>query len=106
VSEHGGGHGVAVHGSERTYMQAAASQDIQAASYQVVFLFENQAAFDKFTQGLEFHDAAKTAQAAGVGVDSGFVAGIKAYQLSNGKVTATAQVSNTWYKPDKKLNEK
>lgn len=101
----GGGAGVAVHGSDRTYMKSAAAPDTELRQYQVVLLFKTREAFDDFTDGFSFGSSKKVAKEAGIDVDSGFVGGIKAYELHLGQMTEQARIANTRYHPSDKLND-
>lgn len=108
----GGGSGVAIDraSGERTYMRmgsAGVGLGLGGQRYHVVFLFENQKAFDRFVEKGWQADA--TAQAAagsdGVNVGSSFVDGIAIFQMTKKGLLASADVTGTKYWKDDKLND-
>ncbi len=106
-----GGTGVAVNKStdERTYMHLGSGGVALGAglqSYRPVFLFETEAALERFVAG--GWDASATAQAAagkaGTNVQSSFIDGVAVYQLTNKGLIAQADVSGTRFWKSEKLN--
>lgn len=107
----GGGTGVAVEktSGERTYMKmgsAGIGFGIGAQVYQVVFLFQTEAAFRQFVdKGWEAEAQANAAAGtAGANVASSFTKGIAVFQITEGGLMASADVSGTKYWKNKKLN--
>jgi hypothetical protein len=108
VDKQGDGVGVAVEKSTkgRTYMECSAAPDQKITQSYIVFLFEDEAAFKSFTSGWKPGNSQKKAEAnAGLKADSGFVNGIKVYQMDNGQLLAVAPIWDTVYNPSKHLNK-
>ena len=106
-----GGTGVAVNNStgERTYMHLGSGGVALGAglqSYRSVFLFETEAALERFVAG--GWDASATAQAAagkaGANVKSSFIDGVAVYQLTNKGLIAQADLSGTRFWKSENLN--
>jgi lipid-binding SYLF domain-containing protein len=107
----GGGVGVAADKTEgmRTYMKmgtAGIGLGIGGQSYQVIFLFENNDALNRFVNKGWKADAAANAVAgtAGKNVDASFSNGLAVFQLTNKGLMAQADISGTKYWKHKKLN--
>lgn len=107
----GGGVGVAVDkaSGEKTYMKmgtAGIGLGLGGQSYQVVFLFENAAAFEKFVNKGWQGDAGARAVAgtSGKNVASTFSNGIAVYVLTHKGLMAHADIAGTKYWKYKKLN--
>ena len=107
----GAGVGVAVNSAtgQRTYMKmgtAGIGLGLGGQSYQIVFFFETQQAFDRFvTKGWQA-DANATAAAGTKGANeaASFTNGVAVFQLTNKGLMAHADVSGTKYWKNKKLN--
>lgn len=106
-----GGTGVAVNKQTggRTYMHMGAGGVALGAglqSYRSIFLFETEAAMDRFVAG--GWDASATAQAAagkaGKTAKSSFIHGVAVYQLTDKGLMAQADVSGTRFWKSEKLN--
>jgi lipid-binding SYLF domain-containing protein len=107
----GGGVGVAAGKTDgtRTYMKmgtAGIGLGIGGQSYQVIFLFENNDALNRFVDKGWKADAAANAVAgtAGKNVDASFSNGLAVFQLTNKGLMAQADISGTKYWKHKKLN--
>jgi lipid-binding SYLF domain-containing protein len=107
----GGGVGVAVNSStgERTYMKmgtAGIGLGLGGQSYQVVFMFETQAAFDRFvTKGWQADaNAGAAAGTKGAAEAASFNNGVAVFQLTYKGLMASADISGTKYWKHKKLN--
>jgi lipid-binding SYLF domain-containing protein len=107
----GGGVGVAADKSDgtRTYMKmgtAGVGLGIGGQSYQVIFLFDNDDALNRFVNKGWKADAAANAVAGTTGknVDASFSNGLAVFQLTNKGLMAQADISGTKYWKHKKLN--
>jgi lipid-binding SYLF domain-containing protein len=107
----GGGNGVAVDRTtgERTYMKmgtAGVGLGLGGQSYQVVFLFEDEATFRRFVDKGWKADASAQAAAGtdGVNATTGFVNGIAVWQITGKGLMASADIAGTKYWKNKKLN--
>jgi lipid-binding SYLF domain-containing protein len=107
----GGGKGVAVDKktNKRTYMamgSAGFGLAFGGKKYQVVFLFQNSAAFNNFVEkGWQATgNVNATAGKENVGGQTGFVNGMAIYQISGTGLMANVDVSGTKYFKDKELN--
>ena len=106
----GGGSGVAVdQGGTRTYMKMGTGGigfGIGAKRYNVVFLFENQKAFDSFVEKGWQADtqAGVAAGSSGADVASTFKNGVAVYQITDKGLMASADITGTKYWKNKKLN--
>jgi len=107
----GGGIGVAVNSStgDRTYMKmgsAGIGLGIGGQSYQVVFLFETQKAFDRFIRKGWQADANASAAAGTKGLNEAvsFNNGVAIFQLTYKGLMAQADITGTKYWKHKKLN--
>jgi lipid-binding SYLF domain-containing protein len=107
----GGGVGVAVDSSTgtRTYMKmgsAGIGLGIGGQSYQVVFLFETQAALDRFIQKGWQADVNASAAAGTKGANEAvsFNNGVAIFQLTYKGLMAQADITGTKYWKHKKLN--
>ena len=106
-----GGVGVAVDkaSGQRTYMKMGSGGvglGLGGQSYQIVFFFENQEAFDRFVTKGWHADASATAAAGTKGLNetASFNNGVAVFQLTNKGLMAQADVSGTKYWKHKKLN--
>ena len=93
----------------KTYMKmgtAGIGLGAGGQSYQVVFLFESDAAFRRFVAKGWQADAAANAAAGtnGANVDASFSHGLAVFQLTNKGLMANADISGTKYWKNKKLN--
>jgi lipid-binding SYLF domain-containing protein len=107
----GGGVGVAVDSSTgaRTYMKmgtAGIGVGLGGQSYQIVFFFETQEAFDRFvTKGWQADASANAAAGTkGANETASFSNGVAVFQLTHKGLMAQADVSGTKYWKHKKLN--
>ena len=107
----GGGIGVAVNSStgQRTYMKmgtAGIGIGLGGQSYQIVFFFETQAAFNRFVTKGWHADANANAAAGTKGANetASFNDGVAIFQLTHQGLMAQADVSGTKYWKSKKLN--
>ncbi|NIL99373.1 MAG: hypothetical protein GTN89_00050 [Acidobacteria bacterium] len=107
----GGGIGVAVNSStgQRTYMKMGTGGiglGLGGQSYQVVFFFETQKAFDRFVNKGWAADANANAAAGTKGANetASFNNGVAVFQVTNKGLMAQADVSGTKYWKHKKLN--
>ena len=107
----GGGIGVAVNSSNgaRTYMKmgtAGIGVGLGGQSYQIVFFFETQQAFDRFvTKGWQADASANAAAGTkGANETASFSDGVAVFQLTHKGLMAQADVSGTKYWKHKKLN--
>ena len=107
----GGGVGVAVNSAtgQRTYMKMGTGGiglGLGGQSYQIIFFFENQAAFDRFvTKGWQADASANAAAGTkGANETASFSNGVAVFQLTNKGLMAQADVSGTKYWKHKKLN--
>jgi len=107
----GGGVGVAVNSAtaQRTYMKMGTGGigvGLGGQSYQIVFFFENQKAFDRFVEKGWQADASANAAAGTKGANetASFNNGVAIFQLTNKGLMAQADVSGTKYWKNKKLN--
>ena len=107
----GGGVGVAVNSStgQRTYMKMATAGvgiGLGGQSYQIVFFFETQTAFNRFVTKGWHADASANAAAGTKGANevASFNDGVAIFQLTNKGLMAQADVSGTKYWKHKKLN--
>lgn len=107
----GGGVGVAVDSSSgrRTYMKmgtAGIGVGLGGQSYQIVFFFETQRAFDRFVKKGWQADASAHAAAGTKGANeaASFNDGVAVFQLTYKGLMAQADVSGTKYWKHKKLN--
>jgi lipid-binding SYLF domain-containing protein len=107
----GGGVGVAVdEGSgARTYMKMGTGGiglGLGGQSYQVIFLFEDRAALERFVERGWVADASANAVAgtSGRNHDATFSQGVAVFQLTNKGLMAQADISGTKYWKHKKLN--
>ncbi len=107
----GGGIGVAVDSStgQRTYMKMGTGGigvGLGGQSYQIVFFFETQQAFDRFVTKGWAADASANAAAGTKGANetASFNDGVAVFQLTNKGLMAQADVSGTKYWKHKKLN--
>ena len=88
-------------------MECTAQPDHQITESYIVFLFEDEAAFKGFVAGWKAGKTKKKAEAlAGLGVGSGFVGGIKVYEMNQGQLLEEARIWDTLYRPSKHLNSK
>lgn len=108
----GGGSGVAVNKKtgKKTYMKMGTgglSFGIGAQKYQVIMFYEDEETFTNFIEkGWKAETGANAAAGtAGANVGAGFVNGIAIYQITESGLMASADISGTKYKVDKKLNE-
>lgn len=108
----GGGSGVAVAKAtgKRTYMTMGTgglSFGIGAQKYQVIMFFEDKETFTNFIEKGWKAETGATAAAgtAGASAVTGFVGGIAVYQITESGLMASADISGTKYKVDKKLNK-
>ena len=108
----GGGKGVAVNKAtgKRTYMKMGTGGlafGIGAQKYQVVMFFETEEIFTRFIKkGWKAETGANAAAGtAGANVGASFVNGIAVYQITESGLMASADISGTKYKVDKKLNK-
>jgi hypothetical protein len=109
MDRQGGGLGVAVDNKthSRTYMECTANPDREVSQAYIVFLFDDEAAFKSFIDGWKAGASKKKAETrAGLQASSGFVGGIKVYELDQGQLLNEAEIWNTWYHPNKHLNQK
>jgi len=107
----GGGIGVAVNSGtgHRTYMKmgtAGIGLGLGGQSYQIVFFFETQRAFDRFvTKGWQADASANAAAGTkGANETASFNDGVAVFQLTHKGLMAHADVSGTKYWKHKKLN--
>ena len=107
----GGGKGVVVakKTGKRTYMDmgsAGFGLAFGGKKYQVVFLFQNSAAFNQFVEkGWQATgNVNATAGKVNVSGQTGFVNGLAIYQISGTGLMANVNVSGTKYFKDKELN--
>ena len=107
----GGGVGVAVNSAtgQRTYMKmgnGGIGLGLGGQSYQIVFFFENQKAFNRFVTKGWHADASANAAAGTKGANevASFNDGVAIFQLTNKGRMAQADVSGTKYWKHKKLN--
>lgn len=106
----GGGRGVAVTpGGKRTYMRMATGGvgvGLGVQGYQVVFAFENEAAFRRFVEKGWEADASAQAAAGkeGANAESQFRDGMAIWQLTDKGLMASANVSGTKYWKNDNLN--
>jgi len=107
----GGGNGVAVNTGtgERTYMKmgtAGIGLGLGGQKYQVVFLFQNEAVFNRFVEKGWKADASAQAAAGtdGANATTGFVNGIAVWQITDKGLMASADITGTKYWKNKKLN--
>jgi lipid-binding SYLF domain-containing protein len=107
----GGGKGVAVakKSGKRAYMEmgsAGFGLAFGGKKYEVVFLFQTEAAFNAFVnKGWQATGAADaTAGKENVGGQTGFVNGMAIYQISGTGLMANVDLSGTKYFKDKELN--
>ena len=107
----GGGSGVAVTKSgDRTYMKmgtGGVGLGVGGQQYQVVFLFETEAAFTSFIEKGWQADAAATASAgdAGANVAATFKNGVALWQMTDKGLMAAADITGTKYWANDKLNK-
>ena len=109
----GGGKGVAVarDGGRRTYMRMQSygmGIGVGAQSYQVVFLFENEAIFTSFVEkGWSAETSASAvAGSEGEAAAGSFVGGIATFQETDKGLMARAEITGTKYWKSKRLNKK
>ena len=107
----GGGKGVAVakKSGKRTYMDmgsAGFGLAFGGKKYEVVFLFQTEAAFNAFvTTGWQAQGSANaTAGKEQVGAQTGFVNGLAIYQISSAGLMANVDLTGTKYFKSKELN--
>ncbi len=107
----GGGVGIAVDNrtGEATYMKMGTGGiglGLGGQSYQLVFLFEDEATFRRFVDKGWHADASANAVAgtSGKNADASFSHGLAVFQLTNKGLMAQADVSGTKYWKHKKLN--
>jgi lipid-binding SYLF domain-containing protein len=107
----GGGSGVAVdqQSGDRTYMKmgtAGVGLGLGGKKYQIVFLFEDERAFENFVEkGWQADTSASaTAGTAGAGVASTFSNGLVVYQFSDKGLMAQAEIAGTKYWKSDKLD--
>ena len=107
----GGGIGVAVNSKtgQRTYMKmgtAGIGLGLGGQSYQIVFFFETEQAFNRFITKGWAADASANAAAGTQGANrtSSFNNGVAVFQLTHKGLMAQADVSGTKYWKHKKLN--
>ena len=107
----GGGIGVAVNSAtgQRTYMKmgtAGIGLGLGGQSYQIVFFFETEDAFNRFVNRGWQADANANAAAGTQGVNqtASFSNGVAIFQLTHKGLMAQADVSGTKYWKHKKLN--
>lgn len=108
----GGGNGVAVDKKtgKKTYMKmgtAGVGLGLGGQKYQVVFLFQNKAAFDNFVNKGWSADAGAKAAAgkSGVNAKTEFSNGIAIYQFTDKGLMAAADIAGTKYWKNDKLND-
>ncbi|NOZ93115.1 MAG: hypothetical protein GXP47_00025 [Acidobacteria bacterium] len=108
----GGGNGVAIDTKtgKKTYMKmgtAGVGLGLGGQKYQVVFLFQNKAAFDNFVNKGWSADAGAKAAAgkSGVNAKTGFTNGIAIYQFTDKGLMAAADIAGTKYWKNDKLND-
>ena len=108
----GGGTGVAVNKAtgDRTYMKMGTggiSFGIGAQKYQVIMFFETEEVFTNFIEkGWKAETGANAAAGtAGANVGAQFKNGVAVYQITESGLMASADISGTKYKVDKKLND-
>ena len=108
----GGGTGVAVakDGSERVYMKmgtAGVGVGLGGQKYQVLFLFQDDTTYNNFVQNGWKADASAhaTAGTEGANVTTGFVNGLAIFQLAEGGLMASVDITGTKYWKNKKLND-
>jgi lipid-binding SYLF domain-containing protein len=107
----GGGRGVAIDRStgKRTYMRMATvgvGIGLGGQSYQVVFAFQNKAAFDRFVEKGWEADTGATAAAGteGANVEAQFRNGIAYWKMTKAGLMAHADIAGTKYWKNDKLN--
>jgi lipid-binding SYLF domain-containing protein len=108
----GGGSGVAVakDGSERTYMKmgtGGVGLGLGGQKYQVIFLFQTEAAFRSFVdKGWKAETGAQAAAGtAGASAEATFHNGLAIYKMNEAGLMASADVSGTKYWKNDKLNK-
>jgi len=108
----GGGAGVAVdkESGKRTYMKMGTGGlafGIGAQKYQVIMFYETAETLADFIEhGWKAESGANAAAGEkGANVGTGFIKGIAIFQITEAGVMASADISGTKYKVDKKLNE-
>jgi len=108
----GGGAGVAVdkNSGKRTYMKMGTgglALGIGAQKYQVIMFFETAEKLANFIEhGWKAESGANAAAGtAGANAGTGFIEGIAVFQITEAGLMASADISGTKYKVDKKLNE-
>jgi len=94
---------------QRTYMKMGTGGiglGLGGQSYQIVFFFETQQAFDRFvTKGWQADASANAAAGTkGANETASFSNGVAVFQLTNKGLMAQADVSGTKYWKHKKLN--
>lgn len=106
-----GGAGVAMRrdGEQRIYMKmgsAGLNLGLGGQKYQVVFLFQNRASFERFVESGWQAEAGASASAADRGLNRGaaFVNGMAVYQFTDAGLMLQADISGTKYWKSKKLN--
>jgi lipid-binding SYLF domain-containing protein len=106
-----GGTGVAVNNAsgERTYMKmggAGIGASVGAQNYQLIFMFENQEAFEKFVDGKWQGEPSAEAAAGteGASATSTFSHGVAVYKLTDKGLMASADISGNKYWVAEKLN--
>jgi lipid-binding SYLF domain-containing protein len=107
----GGGHGVAVDKSsgQRTYMKmgtGGVNVGLGAQKYEIVFLFETQAALDRFeTQGWQADTSASAAAGKeGANAEATFRDGVAYYQMTDKGLMLSADLTGTKYWKNDKLS--
>lgn len=108
----GRGRGVAITkaDSAKTYMRmgtVGVNIGLGAQKYQVIFLFENKATMENFTEkGWEANTSASAvAGTKGANAEATFLDGMAIYQITEKGLMLQADVSGTKYWKDKKLNK-
>ncbi len=109
ASGRGGGVAVVKESDARTYMKMGTlglNVGLGVQKMRVVFLFQNQATFDRFINKGWKADASANAAIgkSGANVDAQFVNGVAVYQFTDKGLMLQADISGTKYYKNKKLN--
>ena len=106
-----GGTGVAIDRKtgKRIYMKmgsAGIGLTLGGQKYNVVFLMQDSETFERFVTSGWYADASARAAAGNEGGASGtaFVNGLAIFQLNQGGLMASLDISSTWYSRDDELN--
>ena len=102
----GGQTTIDAHENDDRLSNARVGLTLGGQKYHVIFLMQDSETFDRFVNNGWYADASARAAAGREGGASGtaFVNGLAIFQLNQGGLMASLDISSTWYSKDDELN--